>query len=634
MMVVSGAIVQQECRSLLDQADAAFDRKAYDTARDLYREALKRVPDNIEAQTGEALSVMHLGDYTAAIPLFEALVLRMPDSAPLIYMLAESLYRTGRIDEARERLTDLIEKHPRHADAWNRLGGILMQQGRNPEAKQALARALEEDPDHVEALCSMGLLLFTFCCFDQAEQMFRRALAVDPANLPALNNMGRISKMQGRHAEALEWYRTGLALDESAPYLINNYLFALCYADGLSPAYVAAEHMRLARHFEPQEGCVEIRPVSPVGRKLRIGYLSGDFYTHSVTYFVEPLLIHHDYSRFEVYCYAVGATRDATTERLMQLPCVWRDMTAMSPPVIAEQVRKDRIDILIDLSGHTADSRLPLFAARTAPVQASWIGYPNTTGLSQMDYYISDSYCDPPGMTEHLYSETLWRLPRVFSCYLPPMTFPPVAPPPFIRNGYVTFGSFNNFAKVNRRQMEVWAQIIANIPDSRLYLKSMPLGDRSVTDAVLALFEARGIAGDRVRQRVVTATPLEHLAEYGNVDIALDTYPYHGTTTTCEALWMGVPVINRAGVTHASRVGVSLLAAAKCPELIAGSDEEYIQKAVQLASAPERLALYRQNLRGMMAASPLMDAEGVTREVETAFVEMYAAVCKKAGVPA
>lgn len=625
-------IIQTRQR-LLDRADAAFDGKEFAEALRLYREALLLVPDDIEALTGEALSVMHQGNHAEAIPLFQALLPRMPDSEPLLFMLAESLYRSGRIDEARGYLLRLVSQNPRHADAWNRLGSIQMQSGEFPEARDSFSQALAADPQHVEALCNAGLLLFKFCSFDQAEQMFRRALRVDPENLLAINNMGRCCKMQGRLDEALDWYRKGLALDESAGYLINNYLFALCYADNIDPIAASAEHKRLARHFTPKEGRHEIKPVSPAGRKLRIGYISGDLYTHSVSYFLEPVLIHHDYSKFEVFCYSTGANKDATTERLMQLPCFWRDMTALPPQAIAEKVQKDRIDILVDLSGHTSDSRLELFAARSAPVQVSWIGYPATTGLVEMDYYLSDSLCDLPGMTDHLFSETVWRLPRIFSCYLPPLEFPQVVEPPFIRNGYITFGSFNNFAKVTRRQLELWAEILKKVPGSRLYLKSMPLGERTVTDAVQNLFAAQGIERDRIRQRVVTRTPLEHLAEYSNIDIALDTYPYHGTTTTCEALWMGVPVLTREGVAHASRVGVSLLTAVGCPELVAQDEREYVEKAVQLASSPQRLCWYRENLRGMMAVSPLMDAQGVTREVEAAFTAMFAAACRKAGVP-
>lgn len=618
--------------SIISAADAAFDEKDYDSALSLYRQALNLASGDPEALTGEALSALHAGNPLEAAALFENLLPLMPESDQLSYLYAEALNRAGRQEEAQTRLELLLEKNPGYADAWNRLGSIWLGQGKNEDANRCFRTALEKDPNHVEALCNMGLMMIKFCHFDDAMTLLKRALTIEPDNILALNNMGRTCKMQGRHQEAIDWYRRGMEVDEGRTFIIDNYLFALSYCDDMDPGFVAREHRRLARQYLPKEPVPSLEICPAVGRKLRVAYLSGDFYTHSVAYFVEPLLQNHDYARFEIYCYSVGSSFDATTERIRKLPCIWRDMSGMPPEAIAMELRNDRIDILIDLAGHTADNRLQLFAARTSPVQICWIGYPNTTGLPQMDYYISDDLCDPEGMTEHLFSETLWRLPRVFCCYLPPMEFPAVYESPSVAAGHVTFGSFNNFAKVTDRQLEVWSRILNMAPDSKLYLKSMALGDRSVQDSVLDRLMRHGIDPARVRQRVVTSTPLEHLAEYGRVDIALDTFPYHGTTTTCEALWMGTPVIARAGNTHASRVGVSLLTTVGCPELVAETEEDYINKAVTLAFDPARLKEYRSRLRLMMANSPLMDAAGVTREVEAAYEAMFAAACRKAGL--
>ena len=608
----------------IECADQAFDAGNFTDALEKFECALKISPDNIDVQTGVALSLMHLCRYAEAIPFLVQLEVLMPTSLQLQYLLGEALYSTGRLDEAEFRLSEVVAKDPAYVDAHSRLGRIYMDMKRYPEANQCITAALSLDPQHVASLTHMGILMIQFCQFDNALTALGNALAIEPGNYLVLNNLGRACKMMGRPDEAAGWYLKGLEVAPDKAAIRDNYLFALNYCSDLSPEFVAQEHFRLAPrppHVDPNTTSVSPR-VKETG-KLRIGYVSGDFYTHSVAYFVEPILIHHDYDNFAVFCYSAGTIRDATTDRIKALPCTWRDMAGVALATLVQQIREDRIDILVDLSGYTADNRIDAFARRPAPLQISWIGYPNTSGLPQIDYFLTDSACDPLGMTEHLFSERLWRLPRIFCCYLPPIEFPAVVESPCLANGFVTFGSFNNFAKVTARQIILWARILRAVPGSKLYLKSMALGEKSVKEAVLRQFDAEGVDGGRINMRTVTTTPLEHLLEYSQVDIALDTYPYHGTTTTCEALWMGTPVITRAGVTHASRVGVSLLQTIGCADYIAVDADDYIVRAVALAQDPARLMVLRRELRAMMAKSALMDVAGITREVEAAFVAMY-----------
>ncbi len=613
-------------RELIAHGDRLFDRGEYVQALENYERALVDDQSDPEGLTGKALSLVHLGRHEQAIPVFKHLLPLMPDSEQVVILLAESLVFVGKSAEAEMILGDLLARLPDSVVALNRLGRLYYENEKYPDANRVFTTVIELEPQNVEALSYMGLMMIRFCQFDNALTALLRAYEREPRNILVLNNLGRACKMMGRHNDALEWYGKALEVEPDNVTVVGNYLFALNYCNGLLPEFITSEHRRLAhvyaRGVSPQKEKFSVSSK----RELRIGYLSGDLYTHSVAYFIEPILQHHDYNRFEVYCYSLGTTRDATTERLKSLPCHWRDLAGCSPEIVARLVRDDSIDILVDLSGHTADNRLGVFAVRSAPVQVSWIGYPNTTGLSEMDYYITDNVCDPPGMTEHLYSERLWRLPRIFCSYLPPMEFPAVTTPPFKSNGYITFGSFNNFAKVTTAQISLWAQVLRRVPGSRLYLKSMALGDQSVRQEVLSRFESEDVEASRITMRVVTATPLEHLQEYGKVDISFDTFPYHGTTTTCEALWMGTPVITLCGDTHVSRVGVSLLQSVGCPDLVAHTPEDYVEKAVLLAFAPERLVCLRSELRGMMATSPLMDGAGVTRELEEAFASMYEAV--------
>jgi protein O-GlcNAc transferase len=619
-------MINNTVAAILAEADLYFEQRDFCRALAAYERAFFISPGNIEAKTGVALGLVNVGRYGDAVPHLEQLLELMPDSEQLKIILAESLHKSGRFEDAEACLKQLLALVPGNVEAQVNLGRMYLEREKYDDANRHLGIALGIDPLHADALSYMGLILIKFCQFDDALTALQRACSIAPENVLVLNNLGRACKMMGRHGEALQWYQKALAVEPENAVVVGNYLFALNYCSDLEREYIAAEHFRLAPMCaakvvrEPFEFCS-----SHSGSKLRIGYVSGDFYTHSVAYFIEPVLQHHDYARFDVFCYSLGSTNDETTERLKSLPCSWREMQGASPETLSERVRQDRIDLLVDLSGHTADNRLGAFAIRSAPVQVSWIGYPNTSGLPQMDYYITDAVCDPPGLTDHLFTERLWRLPRVFCCYLPPMEFPAISPAPFTSNGYITFGSFNNFAKVTRQQIQLWAKILRSVPESRLYLKSMALGDGSVRQGVLDMFAAEGVAAERIHTRVVTRTALEHLQEYARVDIAFDTFPYNGTTTTCEALWMGTPVISMAGSTHVSRVGATLLENTGCAEFIASSPEEYVAKAVALAADPQRLVMMRNSLRGMMADSPLMDAAGVTGELEEAFAVMYEA---------
>ena len=610
---------------LLQTADSLFETGEYDRALAVYEEILLIRPADVESLTGMGLCLFHLARFEESIHALRILLKFMPDSDALKLILAESLILGKKIEEGRNVLEKVLERSPDNLDACFRLGKLNLDEDDYQTAYRYLATFLKHNPDHAEALGYMGIIFIRHCRFDEAISVLGKAYALEPDTAFVLNNLGRAFKMMGNQHEALVWFRKALDVEPENPSILSNYLFTLCYCDELAPAFVAQEFFRLAPCCRPK---VEPSSGSPLtvgaagSGKIRVGYVSGDFYTHSVAYFIEPILQFYDRQRYEVYCYSVGRSHDATTDRLITLVDVWREMIATPPEELWRQVREDGIDILVDLSGHTADNRLGAFSLRAAPIQVSWIGCPATTGIPQMDYYLTDAICDPIGMTEQFYTERLVRLPRTFCCYLPPMTFPPVGEAPFLANGHLVFGSFNNFSKVTTKQIKVWIQILKAVPDSKLYLKSMSLGSESVRQELQNQLSAEGVTVDRLIIRGITETSLEHLDEYTKVDIALDTFPYNGTTTTCEALWMGTPVITLAGSTHVSRVGASLLQNAGCSELIASNEEEYIQIAVMLAADTVRLQQYRHSLRGRLALSPLMDAVGVTQEVEQAFETM------------
>lgn len=617
---------QDRRQTLLAQADDLFDQASYTEALTLYQEADRLRGDDVEALTGMALCSARLDRHHDAVIYLTRVRQWLPDSTELLYLLGDALLKERRRQEARDCFLDLLAKEPERAAVHFQLGKMAMEDKQPAEAFQYFQAALERDPEYIDAYGLLGVLLSKHCRYTEAEQVLKKACELNPEYILAINNLGSLYKMQGRLAESRECYRAAMAIEPHNPTVTSNYLFGLNNEPALTPEMVAAEHLRLAGIFAAEHP-VSLPATARAGSRhdrIRVGYISGDLYAHSVSYFIEPILQHHDRQRFEIFCYSSCGSPDETTQRIKELPLVWRDIVGMSDEGVARLISEDGIDVLIELAGHTADNSLRVCAMRPAPIQASWIGYPATTGLSQMDYYITDAICDPPGRTEHLYSEKLCRLPEVFSCYLPPMNFPAVGPPPHESSGMITFCCFNSFAKVSEEMMGLWATILKRVPHSRLYLKSMPLGDVETRERLFTLFESHGIARERLFMRTVAMTPLEHLAEYSNADIALDTFPYNGTTTSCEALWMGVPMVSLAGASHVSRVGMSFLTAIGLESLVADSPEAYVDIAVSLATDRHRLSSLRTNLRGMMARSPLMDGARLTRHLEAALHGMLA----------
>jgi predicted O-linked N-acetylglucosamine transferase (SPINDLY family) len=346
-----------------------------------------------------------------------------------------------------------------------------------------------------------------------------------------------------------------------------------------------------------------------------------------VAYFFEPLLEAHDRATFEVFCYAAASFADDTTRRLQAMAPHWQFVAGIKDADLQRQVRADGIDILVELAGHTANTRIDAFAPKPAPVTLAWLGYPTTSGLPTIDYRITDGVADPPGEADRLHTETLVRLPNGFLCYRPPAEAPEVAPPAYREQGHITFGSFNAMSKVNGAVVAAWARILTAVPGSRLLLKGIILADEGVRQHFLDQFAQGGASADRIELLPRTASMAEHLAGYGRINIGLDPFPYNGTTTTCEALWMGVPVVTLRGDRHSARVGASLLSRLGLEELVAGSPEDYVGRAIDLAGNPDQLEALRVGMRARMRASPLRDEPGFARQFEAALRDLWRRWC-------
>jgi protein O-GlcNAc transferase len=423
-------------------------------------------------------------------------------------------------------------------------------------------------------------------------------------------------------------YRKAVSIRPDHARTLSNLLFCLNYDDKLTNAELLAAH----REWDERYGHEVPRPTSYAnerapGRRLKIGYVSPDFRAHSVAYFLEPLLKAHDHQAVEVFCYAEVARADRVTEYLRGFADHWLITVGLSDDELTERIRGDGIDILVDVAGHTADNRLRVFARKPAPVQATWLGYPNTTGLSAIDYRIVDAVTDPPGQADAWASEKLLRLDGGFICYGGLEGAAPPAPPPCLTTGHVTFGSFNNPGKISNATMDAWASLLERLPDARLLLKGKSFTDPTACALYRARLAERGVAAERVELMATVPSAAAHLAVYDRVDVALDPFPHNGTTTTCEALWMGVPVVTLRGDRHAGRVGASLLGQIGLTDLLANSVEEYIEIAAALANDRSRLADLRRSLRPRMEASPLCDSRAFARKMEAAFRSMWHRWC-------
>ena len=540
------------------------------------------------------------------------------------YALAVVRAAQGFPEEAVGHFQEALALRPGEVKSINGLGVVLQRLGRIDEAASCYREAARLDPYYQDAQVNLALVLKDHGRLCAAQRQLEGAIALQPDAVRLWYNLANVLHLQGRSLEAVAAYRETLLLDPEHLDARQNLLFALHYSSRFSDRQIFAEHQAAAEKsvFNPAPVQSRQEALHAPPRRIRIGYLSPDFRRHAVACFIEPILSRHDKGRFEIYCYANLARPDETTQRLMGLAEGWRDIYQMGDQEAALLIGADRIDILVDLAGHTSGNRLPLLARKPAPLQVTWLGYPDTTGIPELDFRITDRLADPPGTTEQFHSEQLIRLERSFCCYLPPEFAPAVTALPWLSSGRVTFGSFNNLAKVTDEVIALWARVLLAVPGSRLLLKCTPLADAEVCTRLLEAFRGEGVSAERIELHPGDASPIEHLAQYGRVDIALDTFPYNGTTTSCEALWMGVPVLTLAGTRHAARTGMSILTNCGLAHLVAQSADEYLSIACELARDPDLLQQLRLGLRGRMAASPLMDGAEVTRELEAAFLRI------------
>ncbi len=580
-----------------------------------------------------AATYFEKGDLQQSEHLFKEILSFQPDNSIVLHYLGVIRYQLQDFDRAIEYLTKALgieSTDPLNFFSHNIMGDCFHKQGKTDEAIMHYQRALEINPASAEVCYSLGNIFRDKQCFDDAIFYYRKAIEIEPGNSLVYNNLAILLKDTGALNAAEDCLRKAIEKDPSCFVYYSNLLFLRNCNSKYDAQGILNEHLQFGEIFaEPLSSSIVRQGSRHVkNNRLRIGYVSPDFKFHSVAFFIEPILAEHNREHFEIFCYSDWPFPDKVTKRIQEHVRQWRNIAGMADKDVYNLIRKDEIDILVDLAGHASSIRILLFARKPAPVQVSWIGYPATTGLSTMDYKIVDNYTDPQGMTDQYYTEKLIRMPESFLCYLPDKDSPAVGDLPALLSGRITFGSFNNLAKVSPEVIETWTKILKSIPGCCLIMKAKSLSDRSTRDYVMGLFTQRGIESERIELLSWKQSVRGHLDIYNRIDIGLDTFPYNGTTTTCEAIWMGVPVIALAGNTHASRVGVSLLSNAGIPELIAKTYEEYIEIAINLAADIERLKALRGNLRSMMANSSLTDAKRFVVNLENSYRTMWEDWCR------
>jgi len=637
--------------ALYEQGNIYLEKQDYTHAINCYRKVIDGAPEAFQAYSGMAMALQQLGEIESAVAAcIESLRLNSAQQ-DVTLRLATLFDNQHETDDAIQYYKRAIELGYKKADVFINIGRMFASRGDHSEAESYYKQALTIEPDAIEALTNLALLyeethnltsaleyikkayqldaederviynyaniLVSLRQYTQAEILYRKVLDKNPNHVEAEVNLGNLYLLSGRANEAQETYSHACNIRPDYQDACSNMLMSLNYTYSHDDNEISDKHFAWAQQLEKDITCLQ--PTSSKSHDdtlLKVGYVSPDFKDHSVAYFFEDLLKYSNKQAIINYCYSDVKNKDAVTQRLETYAEHWRDVSRLDNDELARLVRQDGIDILIDLCGHVSGNRLPMFALKPAATQITYLGYPNTTGLSVMDYRIVDKNTDPAG-SENLMSETPLYLEPCFLGYRPYDNSPDVAELPALKNGYITFGSFNNLAKMSDEVIDTWSKILLGTPDSRLCVKARQYADLTIKQSHIKRFNDAGIDESRLVLMAYASTTAEHLQLYNLIDIALDTFPYNGTTTTFEALWMGAPVVCLNGTRHASRVGGSILNALGANDLLAENQQQYVAIACDLATDIEKLVVLRTQLRSRLLKSSLLAGATFTQKFES-----------------
>jgi predicted O-linked N-acetylglucosamine transferase (SPINDLY family) len=604
------------------------DLKRYEAALARYEKAIALKPDYAEAFSNRAATLTELGRYAEAVASCDRAIVLKPEYPEAHSNRGNALCHMRRFDEALTSCERALALRPGYADALSNRGNGLIELGRFDEAMASYDAALSLKPGLAAAWVGRGNVFLNLNRYGEAFAAFQKALAINPDSLKALAQLAHYYERHGRMAEAIACYDRVLAVKPDFPEVISNKIFAL----DLVPQAGFAEHQDARREWWRKVG-VKIAARSPPrrandrdpARRIVLGYVSADFRRHSAATIFWPVLAHHNKTRFEVICYSCSTIRDDVTQDFQRVADRWIDAVQLSDEELAERVRVDKVDILIDLSGHSGGNRLGVFARKPAPVQVTAWGHGTGTGLPTIDYLFSDPVTIPEE-TRPLYAEKIYDLPCVIMSALPPIELPR-GEPPVLTNGFITFGVFNRITKISDDALGVWARVMHEVPDAKLVMKDGAYDEPALRDLLRQRFAAHGIVGERID--FLGSSPREqHLAAFGTTDIALDPFPQNGGVSTWEALHMGVPVIAKLGHSAPSRLSGAILASIGMEDWVGQTADDYVALAVKFAGMPQLLKQLRRELPAQIATAPSGNATLYTRAVERAYRTMWENDCR------
>jgi predicted O-linked N-acetylglucosamine transferase (SPINDLY family) len=625
----------------------AYQLGHYDLAISSIRTALELNPGAAAYHSNLGAVQGALGQLAEAAASYQQAIRLQPDYAEAHHNLANVLFAIGnalatteKLNEAATRYREVLEVRPDYAEAYNNLANVLERQDKLEEAIYFCRQALRLKPDYAQAYYNMGNTLERLDELDEVVRCYRQALHLKPDFAEAHNNLGSILLRLGQVDDALICFREALRLDPGLEAAQDNLLSGLNYDAKVKLDECFEAHRRWGEAVERRASQRSIRAATARERhgggaeeaapwrsrlrtdRLRIGYVSPDLRFHPITRYLEPVVAYHDRQAFEVCCYAEVPRPDAVTVRLQKMVHSWRWTCGLTDNQVAEMIQRDQIDILVDLAGHTPGNRLRVFSRKPAPVQATWLGYMNTTGLASIDYRLTDSVLDPPDESPVRDTEQLIRLPNGMCCFAPPADAPAIMPLPVAKRRQLTFGSLSSLFKINNHLIDLWSQVLKAVPNSRLLLFHHTLTGLAA-ERIHGQFNAHGVRSDRLDLRRGHYGP-GYLGVYAEIDVSLDTFPYSGGVTTCESLWMGVPVLSLRGETRASRNAAAVLARVGMADWALQTPEQYVALAAKWADNVDQLAELRVELRDRMMGT-LCDGRRFTRELEETYRTLISA---------
>lgn len=604
--------------SLIDYGLCLFESGELEKSLKIYYQCEELMPDKFEVLNNLGNLYSTLGKYKKSIKYFEKANELYPQNSNLIFNIALNFFNNIMYDEAIEHCLLSIKINPNNFQSYNLLGSCYQNKDMIKEAINCFEICIKIKPNYNTAFFNYGVLCLLNGRVSNALILLQKAKDLG-CNYPELNyyiNTAKYNNFNGIK-EYLEEFLTVFESNIGNPQFLSSYYLPILYDDSLKNKHLFELHKK----FDQSNKIIKGKKNNNI--KLRIGYVSADFTGHSVGYFIDPVLENHDTENYEIYLYFNSNKPDYKTKLMQSYGHYWRDIYGKSDDYVYNLIKKDKIDILVDLSGHTAGNRLNVFRKKPSFKQISWIGYPFTTGLKTIDYKFTDNIADPIGKTEVIHTEKLYRISDCFLCYKNENEVHINSKKPFENNKYITFGSFNNILKISKKQLNIWINILKLVPNSHLVLKSIQYSSDDVLKNVYTIFKKNNIDLSRIKLLPMIPSVHGHLAMYNLIDISLDTSPFNGATTTFESLWMGVPVVSLTGNKHLSRVGTTILKNLNLNELIAKDNDTYINKIIALSKNIDQLKYYQSNLRDKLKKSVLCDGKGFTKKIEEAFINIF-----------